>query len=106
MILLTCNAYKFSRAAPAPKRAAAPTAPVFIGIAPPVLEDEPPLPLPLPPVAAAASELGPMVFTDVVASGTPLVNGVPAVELAPLKAALWLVADGVGMAVAFIGFKT
>jgi hypothetical protein len=74
-------------------------------MAPPELDELDPL-LPLPPVADAASELGPAVLTVVVASGTPLVNGVPDAELAPLKAALWLVAVGCGIAVAFMGLRT
>ena len=85
--------YMFMITAAPPKRAAAPTAPVFIGMAIPLdLLDpaEAPLP-PLPPLAPPA--LVEALAADGVAiaedgTGTPLVKGTLVAELAPAKATL------------------
>lgn len=72
-----------SPAAP-PNRATAPIAPVFRGIAPAELELELPMPLPLSEIEA--EPVGRAVSTEVVADGTPLVNGALEAELASLNA--------------------
>lgn len=69
-----------------PNRAAAPTAPVFIGMATPfeleLLPEPEPEPAPAAPVAVAA--LG-VAMADV-GAGMPLVNGTTEAELAPENA--------------------
>lgn len=83
--------YKLTRTAAPPNRAAAPTAPVIIGAA--FLVDE------VAPVAAGAVDVG---------TGMPEVKGTPpplALE-APVKAGSWELAEGLGLAVLFWGFRT
>lgn len=76
----------FMIAAAPPNSAAAPTAPVFMGMAMPSELELAPESGP-PPVAAAEAKLvGAAVLIEVVAWGTPLVNGVPSAEVASLKA--------------------
>lgn len=70
----------FMKAAAPPNRAAAAMAPVFCGIAPPLDE------LVAVSVAAEEAELGPTVLMEVVAMGTPLVNGTSDAEVALPKA--------------------
>ena len=71
--------HKFMRTAAPPNSAAEPTTPVIRGAAMPEL-----LELPLPPalVAEATALATELVSTVVVASATPLVNGVSEAELA------------------------
>ncbi len=82
----------YTNAAP-PNKAAAPNAPVFIGIAAALL-----LLLDWPPPA--------LVATAPVGVGTPLVNGTFDAEEAPEKAGIWVAIDGLGVAVVFIGLRT
>jgi len=85
-------------AAPAPNRAATPTAPVIIGAAA-VLDGA--APLPSAPVAAGAPE--PMVVEG---SGRPLVNGGSAALVAPGKAAEPEDAVSSGVADVLLGLRT
>ena len=84
-----------------PKRAATPTAPVFMGMAIPLLLELVPAPEALAPlavaVALAAAEDG---------VGMPLVNGTLEALLAPEKAGICVLADTFGVASGFRGFST
>ncbi len=81
----------FAKTAAPPNRAATPTAPVFIGAARALLDDE-----------WAAVATGAVV----VAGGTPEVKGTPVALLAPENAGPWVEAVGFGVAVLFRGFRT
>lgn len=96
LIHIKLEAYMFKKTAPAPKRAAAPTAPVFIGMAPPEEEEDE------PDVVVAAAPPLPRVP---VADGTPLVNGTFEALDAPEKATAPAVAEAPG-AVVFDGLRT
>jgi len=89
----------FMMTAPAPNKAAAPTAPVIIGAAAGLADGE--APLPSAPVAAGAPE--PMV---VEASGRPLVNGGSEALDAPGKAAEPEEAVSSGAAEVLLGLRT
>jgi hypothetical protein len=82
--------YMFIITAAPPKSAAAPIAPVFIGIAIPELELDDPDPDPEDPAAALVAALfaapPPEVLIADVGVGTPEVNGALLAELAPEKA--------------------
>lgn len=88
------------RAPPAAKRAAAPIAPVLIGIAAPflVVDEAPPAAddwaAPAPPARVA------------VGVGTPEVYGTSVAVEAPEKAADWVDAVGLGIAIVMLGFRT
>jgi hypothetical protein len=93
--------YMFIITAAPPKRAATPTAPVFMGIAIPLmLELAPALDAPAPVAEAAAL----VTATDGV--GMPLVNGTAEALLAPEKAGICVLAVILGMADGFFGLST
>ena len=91
----------FITAAAAPKSAAAPTAPVFIGIAMPLV-------LELAPAPDALAPAVPLAVTPAVDDGTgmPLVNGTEDALLAPEKAGAWVLAVGLGVSSGFLGLRT
>lgn len=89
----------FNNAAPAPKSAAAPTAPVIIGIAPAVDEAELDAWLPAPPVGVES----PIV---VVGAGMPEVNGSSPPAVAPSKAPEPCETSPSSRAVELSGFST
>ena len=98
------NIYMFIITAAPPKRAATPTAPVFMGIAIPlVLELVPALEEPAP-AAPVAEAFGFATAEDGV--GMPLVNGTAEAMLAPEKAGICVLAVTLGMAVESIGLRT
>jgi hypothetical protein len=84
-----------------PKRATTPTAPVFMGMAIPLVLELVPAPEPLAPLAVA---VGFAIAEDGV--GMPLVNGTLEALLAPEKAGFCVLADTFGVAFGFRGFST
>lgn len=87
-----------------PKRAATPTAPVFMGMAIPLLLELVPAPDALAPPAPLAVAVGLATAEDGV--GMPLVNGALEALLAPEKAGFCVLADTFGVASGFRGFST
>jgi hypothetical protein len=102
-----CNldtSYMFIITAAPPKRAATPTAPVFMGIAIPLLLELVPAPEALAPPVPLAVAVGLAIAEDGV--GIPLVNGTLEALLAPEKAGFCVLADTFGLASGFRGFRT
>jgi len=95
------DTYMFIITAAPPKRAATPTAPVFMGMAIPLLVELEPAPEAPAPLAVAV-ELA--IAKDGV--GMPLVNGTLEALLAPEKAGFCVLADTFGVASGFRGFST
>ena len=93
----------FIMTAAPPNNAAAPIAPVFIGIAAPELEEAEAL---AADVAALFAAPPPAVLMLDVGVGTPEVNGALLAELAPAKAGAWVVWLGLAVAVLFAGLRT
>jgi hypothetical protein len=87
-----------------PKRAATPTAPVFMGMAIPLLLELLPAPEAVAPLALLAVAVGFTIAEDGV--GMPLVNGTLEALLAPEKAGVCVLADTFGVASGFKGFST
>ena len=83
-----------------PKRAATPTAPVFMGMAIPLMLEL----APAPEALALAVAVGLAIAEDGV--GMPLVNGTLEALLAPEKAGICVLADTFGVASGFRGFST
>jgi hypothetical protein len=102
----TCNldTYKFIITAAPPKRAATPTAPVFMGMAIPLVLELVPAPEALAPPAPLLVAVGFAIAEDGV--GMPLVNGTLEALLAPEKAGFCVLADTFGVASGFRGFST
>ena len=92
----------FMTTAAPPNKAAAPIAPVFIGMAPPELVLE----AAEAEVAALFAAPPPAVLMLDVGVGTPEVNGALLAELAPEKAGLPLVWLGLAVAVLLAGLST
>jgi hypothetical protein len=102
----TCNlnTYMFIITAAPPKRAATPTAPVFMGMAIPVALELVPAPEALAPPAPLAVAVEVAIAEDGV--GIPLVKGTLEALLAPEKAGFCVLADTFGLASGFRGFST
>ena len=98
------DTYMFIITAAPPKRAATPTAPVFMGMAIPLLLELVPAPEALAPPAPLAVAVGLAIAEDGV--GMPLVNGALEALLAPEKAGFCVLADTFGVASGFRGFST
>lgn len=87
-----------------PKRAATPTAPVFMGIAIPLLLALAPVPEALAPPAPLPVAVAGAIAED--GAGMPLVNGTADASLAPEKAGACVLAVALGVALGFAGLST
>jgi hypothetical protein len=96
--------YIFIITAAPPKRAATPTAPVFMGIAIPLVLELDAAPDAPAPLALLAPLLGAAIAEDGV--GMPLVNGTAEALLAPEKAGICVLAVTLGVAVESAGLST
>jgi hypothetical protein len=94
LMQVSSTSHMFIITAAPPKSAATPTAPVFIGIAMPLVLELAPVPDALAPLALLAVALAVASTED--GTGMPLVNGTTDALLAPEKAGLCVLAVTLG----------